>query len=108
MMEAAYLEMLGFFAGATTLCSSVPQLLANLRNPELARGQSLSRNCLQASGNGLWLLYGGAVGSVAMTTFAALGCLMACCLAQQTYRVQRNHDPKAPLIMAVHTEIAAA
>lgn len=87
-MNPAFIETLGFAAGATTLVSSVPQLIANLKDQELARGQSLSRNCLQASGNALWLVYGVAVGSASMMTFAGLGCLMASCLAFQTYRVQ--------------------
>lgn len=84
------IEFLGFSAGAITLVSSVPQLIANLRNQELALAQSLSRNCLQSVGNGLWLGYGVTVGSASMTTFATLGCLMAACLALQTYSVQKR------------------
>ncbi len=94
-MEPTFIEALGFAAGATTLISSVPQLIANLRDQNLARGQSLSRNCLQASGNALWLVYGFAVGSTAMTTFAGLGCLMASCLALQTCRVQLSRHKTA-------------
>ena len=89
-MEMAFIEVLGFAAGAATLASSVPQLIANLRNQKLARGQSLSRNCLQAAGHALWFLYGASVGSASMLTFAGLGCLMASCLASQTYRVQQK------------------
>lgn len=89
-MEVIFIEMLGFAAGATTLISSVPQLIANLRDHDLALGQSLSRNCLQSAGNALWFLYGASVGSTSMVTFAGLGCLMASCLAFQTHRVQRK------------------
>lgn len=94
-MEMVHIEILGFAAGATTLISSVPQLIANLRNPDLAYGQSLSRNCLQSTGNALWLLYGASVGSTSMVTFAGLGCLMASCLAFQTFRVQRRRQGMA-------------
>lgn len=94
-MELIYIEILGFIAGATTLVSSVPQLIANLRNQHLARGQSLSRNLLQSAGNALWLIYGGSVGSTSMTTFAGLGFLMAGSLALQTYRVQYEGRAKA-------------
>lgn len=87
-MEMYFIELLGFIAGGTTLVSSVPQLLANLRDKELARTQSLSRNLLQAAGNALWFLYGASVSSTSMVTFAGLGCFMAICLALQTYRVQ--------------------
>ena len=87
-MDVMFVEALGFAAGATTLVSSVPQLIANLRDQALALGQSLSRNCLQAAGNALWFVYGTSVGSASMITFAGLGCLMASCLALQTYRVQ--------------------
>ena len=87
-MDIVFIELLGFAAGATTLVSSVPQLIANLRNQDLARGQSLSRNCLQSTGNALWFIYGASVGSISMVTFAGLGCLMASCLALQTYRMQ--------------------
>ncbi|MEP0521941.1 MAG: PQ-loop domain-containing transporter [Hyphomicrobiales bacterium] len=89
-MEMISIEILGFAAGATTLISSVPQLIANLRNQDLARGQSLARNCLQSAGNALWFIYGASVGSTSMVTFAGLGCLMATCLALQTHRVQRD------------------
>lgn len=89
-MNIPSIEILGFAAGATTLISSVPQLIANLRNQDLALGQSLSRNCLQSAGNALWFIYGVSVGSTSMVTFAGLGCLMASCLAFQTCRVQRR------------------
>lgn len=89
-MDIFFIEILGFAAGATTLVSSVPQLIANLQNQELARGQSLSRNCLQSAGNALWFIYGASVGSTSMVTFAGLGFLMASCLAFQTYRVKRR------------------
>ncbi|MGJ8585164.1 MAG: PQ-loop domain-containing transporter [Marinosulfonomonas sp.] len=89
-MDIFFIEILGFAAGATTLVSSVPQLIANLQNQDLARGQSLSRNCLQSAGNALWFTYGASVGSTSMVTFAGLGFLMASCLAFQTYRVKRR------------------
>ena len=41
-MDIVLIEILGFAAGATTLISSVPQLIANLRDQDLALGQSLS------------------------------------------------------------------
>ena len=102
-MDVFVIEMLGFAAGATTLVSSLPQLIANLRNQDLALGQSLSRNCLQSAGNALWFIYGASVGSTSMITFAGLGCLMAGCLALQTYRVQRRgpgtaDDPLASIL----------
>lgn len=84
-MDPFQLELLGFVAGATTLTSSVPQLLANLRNPNLACGQSPTRNILQCSGNALWLVYGMMIGSLAMATFASLGMIMAGLLAYQTF-----------------------
>ena len=87
-MDAMFVEMLGFVAGATTLFSSVPQLLANLRDPDLARGQSAARNALQGGGNAMWLLYALSVGSIAMTTFASLGSLMALALLTQTLRIK--------------------
>ena len=89
-MDIPVIEILGFAAGATTLISSLPQLIANLRNQDLALGQSLSRNYLQFAGNALWFTYGASVGSTSMVTFAGLGCLMASCLTFQTYRVQRR------------------
>lgn len=83
-MNALLIEGLGFVAGATTLSSSLPQLLANLRNPDLARNQSPTRNALQGAGNTLWLIYAVSVGSVAMMTFAGLGAVMALALLAQT------------------------
>lgn len=89
-MDPVHMELLGFAAGAVNLFSSVPQLVANIRNPELACGQSLSRNVLQCSGNALWLTYGIAAGSLAMTTFAGLGSVMAAGLMMQTLSMQRR------------------
>lgn len=86
-MDQVSLEVLGFVAGATNLMSSVPQLYANLRNPLLVSGQSATRNLLQCAGNILWLAYGMQIGSVAMTTFALLGTIMAGALALQTLGV---------------------
>lgn len=87
-MDFVSIEILGFIAGATNLFSSVPQLIANFKRPELASGQSLSRNCFQGAGNGLWMAYGVSVGSISMTTFASLGCAMACGLIFQTMRAK--------------------
>lgn len=103
-MELMMIEVLGFAAGAITLVSSIPQLVANLRNRELAMAQSLSRNCLQSTGNALWLGYGVTVGSASMVTFATLGCLMAGCLALQTHSVQKgnrqNRQRQPPIAFA--------
>ncbi len=92
-------EILGFVAGATTLVSSVPQLVANLRDPALTRGQNPARNCLQCAGNLLWLWYALQVGSVAMTTFAALGAVMAGALAVQTFKHSFVGEGSAKLIL---------
>lgn len=94
-MDLISIEVLGFMAGATNLFSSVPQLLANIRNPELACGQSLSRNCFQCAGNGLWIIYGVSVGSISMTTFASLGCAMAFGLIFQTMRAKMTGSPRS-------------
>ena len=106
-MEPVYLEVLGFVAGATNLCSSVPQLRANLSNPDLAKGQSTSRNCLQCAGNGLWLAYGVSAGSLAMATFASLGAAMAAALIYQTLRAKghlvfgaQNRWSQTPFLLA--------
>lgn len=87
-MDLLHIELLGFFAGATNLFSSVPQLVANFRNPQLATGQNVARNCYQCAGNFLWLVYGATVGSVSMTTFATLGCIMAGALIFQTAKAK--------------------
>ena len=102
-MELMFIEILGFVAGATNLVSTAPQLVANLRNQDLARTQSLSRNCLQSSANAMWFVYGVTVGSTAMTTFAGLGCVMAGCLAFQTYRAQckGSADKKNPPVSKI-------
>lgn len=89
-MDPIFIEMLGFVAGATNLASSVPQLLANLREPDLARGQSPARNAFQCAGNLMWLIYATQVGSIAMTTFAGLGCAMAGLLLAQTFGARRQ------------------
>ena len=101
-MEVFTLEALGFAAGATNLYSSVPQLVANFRNPELVRGQNVSRNCYQFAGNALWLAYGLSAGSVSMTVFAGLGCAMAGALCTQTLKVNRT----GPLARSRHTVAA--
>lgn len=85
------IELIGLLAGLTNLVSSVPQLAANLRNPELARGQSAARNACQCAGNALWLVYGLSIGSFAMTLFSSLGCMMAGLLLWQVLSAARFH-----------------
>ena len=85
-----FVEILGFAAGFTNLVSSIPQLLANLRNPGAAAKQSASRNACQCAGNGMWLVYGVTVGSIAMSTFSTLGCIMAGALLWQVRHAKRT------------------
>ena len=85
-----FIEALGFAAGFTNLMSSVPQLRANLKNPDCAANQSAARNACQATGNGLWLIYGLAAGSIAMSTFSTLGFLMAALLFLQVRKARNN------------------
>ena len=85
-----FIEALGFAAGFTNLMSSVPQLRANLKNPDCAANQSAARNACQATGNGLWLIYGLAAGSIAMSTFSTLGFLMAALLFLQVRKAQKS------------------
>ena len=84
-----YIEAVGFVAGLTNLMSSVPQLRANLKNPECAAHQSAGRNACQATGNGLWLFYGIAAGSIAMSTFSTLGFIMAALLFLQVRKARK-------------------
>lgn len=85
-MSCIPIELLGFVAGLTNLASSVPQLIANLKNPINASKQSPSRNACQCAGNTLWLVYGISVGSIAMTVFSSLGSVMAALLLWQVLR----------------------
>ena len=85
-----FVELVGFVAGLTNLVSSIPQLIANLRNPNSAAQQSAARNACQAAGNGMWLVYGLTVGSLAMSTFSTLGTLMAGALLIQVHRARRD------------------
>jgi uncharacterized protein with PQ loop repeat len=94
-MDAALgsVELLGFAAGMTNLTSSVPQLVSNLRSPDCAARQSPSRNALQCGGNALWLAYGVSVGSLSMTAFSSLGCLMAATLLWQVLKARFRTPP---------------
>lgn len=83
-----YVEAIGFLAGLTNLFSSVPQLIANLKSPDCAADQSAARNICQAAGNGMWLCYGLAIGSLAMSTFSTLGCAMAAALFLQVRKAK--------------------
>lgn len=85
-MDTYLIEVLGFLAGFTTLCASLPQLLANLRDPKRACAQSPARNALQSAGNALWLVYAMSTGSIAMMCFSTLGCLMGLALLAQTWK----------------------
>ena len=85
-----YIEALGFLAGLTNLMSSVPQLRANMKKPDCAANQSAARNACQATANVLWLVYGLAAGSVAMSTFSTLGLIMAALLFLQVRKAQKG------------------
>ncbi|MDD9921468.1 MAG: hypothetical protein OXQ92_04175 [Boseongicola sp.] len=94
-MDIWSLELIGLMAGATNLFSSVPQLVANLREPDRAHGQSPARNAYQCVGNALWLVYGTAIGSIAMMLFSTLGCLMATVLLCQVLKAHRRFNAGA-------------
>ncbi|MEO9826181.1 MAG: hypothetical protein ABJF50_17405 [Paracoccaceae bacterium] len=106
-MDAVSVELLGFAAGLINLVSSVPQLLANLRKPDCAATQSASRNALQCAANSMWLAYGISVGSVSMTTFSALGCLMAGILFWQVLKAKLAGMPGRHQEIAHPAEFAA-
>ncbi|MEM9433187.1 MAG: hypothetical protein AAGA12_04640 [Pseudomonadota bacterium] len=89
-MNPLTIEMIGLAAGLTNLSSSIPQLIANLRNPDAASKQSPSRNACQCAGNVLWLVYGIAVNSVAMMIFSTLGSVMAGLLLAQVLSAARS------------------
>lgn len=88
-MADLWIELIGWSAGLTNLSSSTPQLVANLRDPSRAAGQSAWRNALQAAGNLLWIAYGALIGSLAMMVFATLGFIMAAWLLAQVRRAQQ-------------------
>lgn len=92
-MDVVSVELLGFAAGLMNLTSSLPQLVANLRNPDCAAQQNAARNALQCAGNGMWLAYGISVGSMSMTTFSSLGCLMAGTLLWQVLKAKQVSTP---------------
>lgn len=83
------IELVGWFAGTLLLLSSVPQLVANLRDRNLAKHQSPVRNLLQCGGNALWLVYAIVTDVPAMKVFAALGTLMAAALFIQVMNARR-------------------
>ncbi|MEM1360936.1 MAG: hypothetical protein AAGF94_04395 [Pseudomonadota bacterium] len=84
------IEAIGLAAGLTNLVSSLPQLIANLKNPSDACKQSPLRNACQCLGNALWLVYGLSVGSFAMILFSSLGSLMAAALLWQVIRSHQS------------------
>lgn len=82
-------EVIGWVAGCLLLSSSLPQIIANLRHPNLARHQSPMRNLLQCIGNLLWLIYAMLFSITAMKVFASLGAVLAGALFIQVLRSRR-------------------
>lgn len=85
-------ELIGWLAGLLTLSSSLPQIKANIANPELARHQSTSRNLLLCAGNSLWLVYAIIFNVAAMMFFAALGATLAGALFIQVVRAKLQYS----------------
>lgn len=83
-------ELMSWCAGLLILFSSLPQILANLRSPEIAKHQSPWRNIFQCAGNLLWLLYAIHRDIQAMKVFASLGALFAFALFVQVLIARRN------------------
>lgn len=88
MLDPFLVEIVGWSAGLTNLCSSVPQLLENLRKPSAAGHQNPLRNALQAGGNLQWFGYGWMIGSSVMCVFALLGFVMASWLLAQVLQAK--------------------
>jgi len=103
-MSNLTIEAIGLAAGLTSLLSSLPQMVANLRNPDMACQQSPARNAFQCAGNALWLVYGLSVGSLAMVLFSSLGIVMAGILLWQVVRSLQSQSatsgvvPKAAVV----------
>lgn len=89
MDENSFL-FLGLLAGTLNMSSSIPQLVANIRNPELAKSQSPSRQALQMLGNLAWLGWGIGNSADEVMLFASLGSAMASILWFQTIRARMS------------------
>ena len=88
MDSSSILIMLGLTAGALNMSSSVPQLIANLRDPLLARAQSPGRNFLQALANFGWAVWGIGMEAIEVVIFASAGFAMASVLLVQVMKAK--------------------
>ena len=73
-LHSSWFEVVGLIAACLTTSSFLPQAIRIWRTRS-ARDVSLAMYVMMASGNALWLAYGGLIGSISML-FANATCLL--------------------------------
>jgi uncharacterized protein with PQ loop repeat len=78
-------EVLGFAAGATIMVSAVPQLVANIRNPQASANQSITRNIALVAGNIMWVAYGLMINAPSITMMCVVAAVLNGAVAMQVF-----------------------
>lgn len=81
-------NLIGLVAGMLVCISSIPQVVANLRNPKASRDQNVSRNILMIAGNALWVWYGIHAGTLPIVVFCGISVILNVCLTAQCLRAR--------------------
>jgi uncharacterized protein with PQ loop repeat len=90
MVDALSLtNAVGLAAGTIICASSLPQIVANLRDPEASRHQNLTRNILMTVGNCLWVWFGTSMGAYPVVIFCSIGAILNASLSVQCLRSQK-------------------
>jgi uncharacterized protein with PQ loop repeat len=91
-MNALWVQLLGYLAGAVVMCAALPQIVQNIRRPQDALRQSLWRNILFVAGNMIWVIYGVQVRATPIIVMCAINVTLNTVLLVQ---VLRSPEPPA-------------
>jgi uncharacterized protein with PQ loop repeat len=101
MTYGVILQLLGLMAGAIICSSAVPRVREIWRNPQVAAGESLTRNARIVGGNVLWVVYGVLMGTPAITIMCGISVVLNGVILFATLRAKRQPPTNRPT-MALH------
>jgi MtN3 and saliva related transmembrane protein len=93
MNTTVWVETLGSAAGVLTTFSALPQLITTYRTRDV-RSFDLRFLGMLFSGLFLWMLYGVLIGSLSVTVFNAVGCLLWLPIMVMKIRENANSDER--------------
>lgn len=84
-------ESIGFLAGAIVTTAALPRVVEIIRNHDVARTESYSRNAMLVIGNLIWIVYGITGDALAVTVMCGLSAAFNGMILVSIFLANRRH-----------------